>query len=199
VLTLTCPRISHLDFVPRAVITVLLVSGCKYDPRIQPLMIATAPPQPFQQFASPVPTLPAMQPEPDRPGQSFGDVVAELDPSSGMRLAGSLGGGVGVMALAGALLWRRMASGKQLRFQAVECQSAKLVVGLIAGVVGLVLGAVGIGLFLFGGAESSAGAPTLIGIVHGLELMIVAGIFMIGAVALLYASYKAIEASGCLG
>jgi hypothetical protein len=69
---------------------------------------------------------------------------------------------------------------------------------LIAGVVGLALGVVAIVLFLLGTAESSAGAPTVVGIVHGLEHMIVAGVFMIGAIALLYASYKAIGESGCL-
>jgi hypothetical protein len=102
------------------------------------------------------------------------------------------------MLIAGALLWRSLASGRQLKFQKLQCQAAKLVVGLFAGVVGLVLGAAAIALFLLGTTESSAGAATVVGIVHGLELMIVSGVFMIGAIALLYASYKAIAASDCL-
>jgi uncharacterized membrane protein len=87
--------------------------------------------------------------------------------SPGMQLATALGGGLGVTLLAGALLWRSRASGRQLKFRQLQCQTAKLIVGLIAGVVGLALGVVAIVLFLLGTAESSAGAPTVVGIVMG--------------------------------
>ena len=179
-------------------ILVLLLSGCAFQPELEPLRIPTAPPQPFQDFAAPVASSSALEAQPAVPAPSYGDVEAPSRLSPGMQLASALGGGLGVMLVAGALLWMSLASGRQLKFQKLQCQAAKLIVGLIAGAVGLVLGVVAIALFLLGAAESSAGAETVVGIVHGLELMIVSGVFMIGAIALLYASYKAIGASDCL-
>jgi hypothetical protein len=53
-----------------------------------------------------VPSSPALEAQPAVPAQSYGDVEAASPLSPGMQLASALGGGLGVMLLAGTLLWR---------------------------------------------------------------------------------------------
>jgi len=83
-----------------------LLSGCAFEPELETLKIPTAPPQPFQDFGVPVPSSSALVAQPAVPAQSYGDMEAASRLSPGMQLASALGGRLGVMLLAVALLWR---------------------------------------------------------------------------------------------
>ena len=89
-----------------AALSLPLLSGCAFEPELETLKIPTAPPQPFQDFGVPVPSSSALVAQPAVPAQSYGDMEAASRLSPGMQLASALGGRLGVMLLAVALLWR---------------------------------------------------------------------------------------------
>lgn len=176
----------------------LLVSGCAFQAHIDPLLLPTAPPQPFQEFTPRADATPAAVGVTAGIPRALGEAEAPSRATPAALPTVALGSGLGTMVVAGTLLWRSLAWAKSLRLGEVGCQPAKFVVGLISGIVGLLLVGLGVGVFLTGVTAASAGAPTLLGIFEGFELMVVGGIFMLGGGALLYAGYRAIKSSNCL-